>query len=79
MNKTSPHLDDEQIERLARLAREEGKSQAQILRDAIAAYQPAVTPADRNFALAVGFRRIDDDPRPISQIAVEDDVRLFGV
>jgi Ribbon-helix-helix protein, copG family len=51
MRKTSVYLDEEQAERLARLAREEGRAQAEILREAVANYQSR-TPQDRNFALA---------------------------
>ncbi|HEY2593293.1 MAG TPA: CopG family transcriptional regulator, partial [Chloroflexota bacterium] len=58
MRKTSVYLADEQAERLARLARQEGRSQAEILREAIAAYQPAAS-RDRSFALADGFARVD--------------------
>ncbi len=51
MRKTSVYLGDEQAERLARLARQEGRPQAEILREAVAGYQPK--PAeDRNFALS---------------------------
>lgn len=67
MRKTSVYLDEAQAARLQRLAQEEGRSQAAILRAAVDAYQPPV-PHDRNFALAAGFRRRDDDSRPISQI-----------
>lgn len=77
MRKTSVYLDDEQTERLARLAREEGKSQAEILREAVAAYQPASS-IDRDFALAAGFPRIDDDPRPISEIPKHELIKGFG-
>ncbi len=66
MRKTSVYLDDEP-ERLALLARQEGRSQAEILRQAVDAYQPP-PPRHRSLALAAGFHRIDDDPRPISQI-----------
>jgi predicted DNA-binding protein len=77
MRKTSVYLDDELAERLARLARELGRSQAEVLREAIATYRPE--PArDRDFAIAVGFARIDDDPRPISQIPAEDLLDGFG-
>jgi len=51
MRKTSVYLSDELAERLARLARETGRSQADILRSAIAAYQPS-PPVDRAFALS---------------------------
>jgi hypothetical protein len=67
MRKTSVYLDDELADRLARLAQQAGQSQAEILRAAIAAYDP-VPAGDREFALAFGFQRIDDDPRPISEI-----------
>jgi Ribbon-helix-helix protein, copG family len=77
MRKTSVYLDDEQAERLARLAREEGRPQAQILREAIAAYEPPPSP-DRNFALAEGFPRIDDDPRSISEIPEDELLEGFG-
>jgi predicted DNA-binding protein len=77
MRKTSVYLDDEQAERLARLARQEGRPQAEILRAAIDAYEP-VPSHDRDFALAVGFPRIDRDPRPISQIPEEELLEGFG-
>jgi len=76
MRKTSVYPDDEQAERLALLARQEERSQAEILRQAVAAYQP--TPP-RSFALAAGFDRIDDDdPRPISQIPEDELLDGFG-
>jgi hypothetical protein len=68
---------DGQTERLARLAREEGRSQADILRAAIEAYHPPGS-ADRRFALAAGFRRIADDPRPISEIPDAELLEGFG-
>jgi len=77
MRKTSVYLDDEQAERLARLARQEGRSQAEILRKAIAAYQPSAS-RDRDFALAAGFVRIDSDRRPISQIPERELLEGFG-
>ncbi|MCW3046546.1 MAG: hypothetical protein JWO74_830 [Solirubrobacterales bacterium] len=77
MRKTSVYLDEVQAARLSRLAQEEGRSQAEILRAAVDAYQPQ-TSRDRNFALAAGFRRIDDDPRPISQIPEHELLDGFG-
>jgi predicted DNA-binding protein len=77
MRKTSVYLDDEQAERLARLARQEGRSQAEILREAVATYEPP-TANDRRFAIAAGFPRIDGDPRPISQIPDEELLEGFG-
>jgi predicted transcriptional regulator len=77
MRKTSVYMDDKLAERLARLAREEGTSQAQILREAVASYRAKQSP-DRDFALAAGFERIDDDPRPISEIPDEELLKGFG-
>jgi predicted DNA-binding protein len=77
VRKTSVYLEDEQARRLARLAREEGRSQAEILREAIAAYRPRSSP-DRGFALAAGFRRIDEDSRPISEIPEGELLEGFG-
>jgi Ribbon-helix-helix protein, copG family len=50
VHKSSVYLTEQQAERLARLAREEGRSQAEILRDAIAMYQPRGS-GNRDFAL----------------------------
>ncbi|MGA9875102.1 MAG: CopG family transcriptional regulator [Solirubrobacteraceae bacterium] len=77
MRKTSVYLDDAQAIRLARLAREEGRPQAEILREAIAAYEPKPS-FDSNFALAAGFERIDDDARPISKIPDDELLSGFG-
>jgi len=77
MRKTSVYLEDEQARRLAWLAREEGRSQAEVLREAIAAYRPRSSP-DRGFALAAGFRRIDEDSRPISEIPEGELLEGFG-
>jgi predicted DNA-binding protein len=77
MRKTSLYLDDELAERLARLSREAGRPQAEIVREAIAAYElPPST--DRNFALAAGFPRIDDDQRSIADIPEDELLRGFG-
>jgi predicted transcriptional regulator len=77
MRKTSVYLDDAQAARLSRLAAEEGRSQAEILRAAVDAYQPQAS-RDRNFAIAAGFRRLDDDSRPISQIPEQELLDGFG-
>lgn len=77
MRKTSVYLDHEQAQRLARLARAEGRPQSQIIREAIAKYQSPPR-GDRNFALAGNFRRIDEDPRPISEIPGDELMRGFG-
>jgi hypothetical protein len=41
------------------------------------AYRPE-TLRDRHFALAAGFHRIDDDPRPLSQIPEHELLDGFG-
>ena len=58
MRETGVYLADEQAQRLASLARQEGRSRAEILRAAIVAYQPTGR-NDRSFALADGFARVD--------------------
>lgn len=77
MRKTSVYLDDKQAERLARLARQEGRPQAEILREAVASYRPRPS-GDRGFALSAGFKRIDEDPRPISEIPEDELLKGFG-
>lgn len=77
MRKTSVYLDDEQADRLARLSEAEGRSQAEIVRDAISCYRPRPG-QDRDFALAGNFERIDADPRPISGIPDDELMRGFG-
>jgi predicted DNA-binding protein len=77
MRKTSVYLDDEQARRLARLSRTAGRPQSQIIREAIAHYEPPLR-GDRNFALAGNFERIDGDSRPISEIPEDELMRGFG-
>ncbi len=74
MRKTSVYLGEEQAERLARLAREEGRSQAEILREAIAAYQPKRV-EDRNFALSGSGR---GDGSSIAGVPDEELLEGFG-
>jgi predicted transcriptional regulator len=75
--KTSVYLEPEQVRRLTDLAEYLGRSQAEIIRDAIASYEPTGK-GDRNFALARGFSRVDEDPRPISEISEADLLAGFG-
>jgi hypothetical protein len=77
MRKTSVYLDDERADRLARLAQQEGRSQAEVLRQAIDVYEPKPS-RDRDFALAGGFPRIDAHPQPISQIPERELLEGFG-
>lgn len=75
--KTSVYLEPGQVRRLTDLAEHLGRSQAEIIRDAIARYDP-ISEGDRNFALARGFTRIDSDPRPISEIPAAELLDGFG-
>lgn len=77
MRKTSIYLDDEQAERLARLARAEGRPQAEIVREAISSYDPRPK-RDRNFAVSGNFERVDTDSLPISEIPDDELMRGFG-
>lgn len=77
MRKTSVYLTEEESKRLAELADSEGRSQAEIIRDAITAYVPRGT-RKGEFSLMAGFRRIDDDPRPISEISEDELLQGFG-
>jgi hypothetical protein len=74
MRKTSVYLDDEQAERLARLARQEGRPQAEILREAVATYQPKPS-QDRNFALAGSGH---GDGSSIADVPEEEQLEGFG-
>lgn len=74
VRKTSVYLGEAQAERLARLAREEGRPQAEILREAVASYQPR-TPQDRNFALAGSGR---GDGSSIADVPDEGLLKGFG-
>ena len=77
MRKTSVYLSEIESRRLAELAESEGRSQAEIIREAIVAYIPRGN-GDDEFALAAGFPRIDADRRPISQIPEADLLEGFG-
>ena len=74
MRKTSVYLDEEQAERLARISREEGRPQAEILREAVASYQPKTT-EDRNFVLAGSGR---GDGSSIADVPEEELLEGFG-
>jgi hypothetical protein len=74
MRKTSVYLDEVQAQRLARLAREEGRSQAEILREAVATYQSKPS-QDRNFALAGSGC---GDGSSVADVPEEDLLKGFG-
>jgi Ribbon-helix-helix protein, copG family len=77
VRKTSVYLTERESARLAELARSEGCSQAEIIREAITAYVPAGR-GQGEFALAVGFDRLDADARPISEIPEDELLDGFG-
>jgi predicted transcriptional regulator len=74
MRKTSVYLDDEQAKRLALISRAEGRPQAEIIREAIAEYQPPAG-GDRNFELAGCAAGPGDS---IADLDVEGLMRGFG-
>ena len=74
MRKTSVYLDEHQAERLARLARQEGRPQAEILREAVATYQPKPS-EDRTFALAGSGQ---GDGTSIADVPEEELLEGFG-
>ena len=74
MKKTSVYLEDEQVERLRQLAAREGRSQAEILRDAILTYAEQKKRL-RKFALA----GIADGPGgSVADIPEEELLKGFG-
>lgn len=75
--KTSVYLDASQRHRLDLLVKRTGRPRAELIRAAIDSYEPAPR-ADRNFAVARGFERIDHDPRPISEIPDDELMAGFG-
>jgi predicted transcriptional regulator len=74
MRKTSVYLDEDQARRLARLARQEGRSQAEILREAVANYEPKPS-EDRSFALAGSGR---GDGSSVADLPEEELLEGFG-
>jgi len=77
VRKTSVYLSEIESRRLAELAQAEGRSQSEIIREAITAYVPAGK-TEGDFALAAGFARIDADARPISEITEDELLDGFG-
>ncbi len=77
MRKTSVYLTERESRRLAELSHSEQRPQAEIIREAIAAYVPRGR-SDGELSLAAGFRRIDDDPRPVSEIPEDELLDGFG-
>ena len=76
MKKTSVYLDDEHAARLRRAAEAEGRSQAEILRDAIMLYMSRGNQPPRRFAMA-GIVAVDLG-RSVADIPEEELLEGFG-
>lgn len=74
MKKTSVYLDEADIGKLRRLAEREGRSQAEIIREAIGVYESRVKP-DRNFALTGSWA---GDGTSVADVSEEELMRGFG-
>jgi hypothetical protein len=74
MKKITIRLTEADLDRLRRLARLEGRSQSEIVRAAIAAYEFPCTP-DRNFALAGCWQ---GDGTLVADIPEEELLKGFG-
>lgn len=74
MKKTSIYLEDIDRERLRRLAEREGRSQAEIVRAALAVYE-ARQAGNRSFALTGSWK---GDGSSVADLAEEELLRGFG-
>lgn len=74
MRKTSVYLSDELTERLARIARQTGRSQADVLRAALVAYRPPSS-ANREFALD---GCVTGDGSSVADVSEDELLRGFG-
>jgi predicted transcriptional regulator len=74
MKKTSIYLSEAEAERLRRLAIAEGRSQAEIVRDAIASYESR-RQSDRDFALDGSWA---GDGTSVADLSEEELLRGFG-
>lgn len=74
VKKTSVYLSEADLERLAWLAEQEGKSQAEIIRLAIAEYQPCKPP--RRFFHMDGC--VEGDGTSVADIPEEEYLKGFG-
>ena len=73
--KTSVYLEQTDLSRLGWLAQVEHRSQAEILRDAIRAYNPKV---DRNFALFASAPGASERKEPLTQEDIDRMMEGFG-
>jgi hypothetical protein len=85
MKKTSVYLSDDDRERLARIAERKGKSQAWVLREALAAYDASEPALDKNFAIfgmatEPGYPGIPhfDDPQKFQDWLDTEGLKGFG-
>ncbi len=74
MKKTSIYLDDVDLDRLRRLAVREGRSQADIVREALAVYEAQRKP-ERTFAIDGAWQ---GDGTSVADISEEELLRGFG-
>jgi predicted transcriptional regulator len=74
VKKTSVYLEEADVERLRRLAAAEGRTQAEVIRAAIAAYDAGRRP-DRDFALAGAW---EGDGSSVADQPEEELLRGFG-
>ncbi|MBJ7604334.1 MAG: CopG family transcriptional regulator [Candidatus Dormibacteraeota bacterium] len=74
MKKTSLYLQEADVDRLRRLAERAGRSQAEIVRTAIAAYE-AHLKADSNFALAGAW---EGDGTSVADMPEQELLKGFG-
>jgi hypothetical protein len=74
VKKTSIYLDEGDVQRLRRLSEMEGRSQALIIREAIATYE-AIRKPERRFALAGSW---EGDGTSIADVPEEELLRGFG-
>ncbi len=74
MQKTSIYLSQRERDRLARLSRQTGRSQSELVREAIARYEPGEA-SDREFAL---FDSAGGDGRSAADIPDEELLEGFG-
>jgi len=74
VRKTSLYLDDGDVERVRRLARRQGRSQAEVVRAALASYESHLA-AERRFALT---GCAEGDGRPVAGVPEEELLQGFG-
>jgi hypothetical protein len=74
MKKTSLYLDDGDVERVRRLAQREGRSQADVVRAALAAYESQLV-AQRQFSLTGSA---EGDGQSVADLPEEDLLQGFG-